>query len=139
MCGRIGRTGLRRVSSLNPTEHVLDTIVWSIEVLVALGRVLSFGAGWDAGGDSLVFQSVATPIGTLSALREQFLCAWQSLEQMARQAKCALHFAERAGTAWQETTKAVEVAIMLRRRLWQRHSAFLLGQNPAIPPSIESG
>lgn len=139
MCGRIGLTGLRRVSSLNPTEHIVDTIVRSIEVLFVVGRILSFGAGWDTGGDCLVFQSVAKPIGIISALREQFFYAWQSLERVARQAKSARHVAKGAGTAWQETTTAVEVVIVLRRRLWQRHSAFRLGRNPAILPSIGSG
>jgi hypothetical protein len=62
----------------NPAEHGLDTIALSIEVLAVLGLVLSFGAGWDTVGDSVVFQSVSKPIGIISALREQFLCACSS-------------------------------------------------------------
>jgi hypothetical protein len=69
---------------LDPAEHVLDTITLSIQVLVVFSRVLPFGAGRDAGGNSHFFQSVAEPVRIVAAICEQILCAWQSLEQVAR-------------------------------------------------------
>ena len=69
---------------LDPAEHVLDAITLSIQFLVVFSRVLPFGAGRYAGRDSDFFQSVAEPVGVVAAIRKQLLCAWQSLEQVAR-------------------------------------------------------
>ena len=69
---------------LDPAEHVLDAMALSIEVLVVFGRVVSFGTGWDAGRNAFFFQGIAEPVGVIAAIREQFLCAGQSFDQVAR-------------------------------------------------------
>ena len=63
MCAS-GISGCDASPVLDPAEHVLDAVPLSIEVLAVMGRVLSFGTGRDAGQDSLLFQSVAEPVGT---------------------------------------------------------------------------
>lgn len=68
---------------LDPAEHVFDAMSLLVEDIVIGRGFFAVFARRNAGRNPLFFQSIAEPVGVIAAIGQQFLGAWQTLEQLS--------------------------------------------------------